>query len=69
MENELVLKMKDLHHSLSDIDMFLDAVVGELKKANVREQVFYDWYDTLCEDDFQNDLLRISDDWDFYFPD
>jgi hypothetical protein len=67
MRSDLIKNMHELHNSISDIDAFLYAVVDLLRKSDISKEKFCKWYDNLPQDDFSTDLLRIADDWDFYF--
>ena len=67
MDNLIDKKMHELHQVTPDIDDFLDEVVNILRESSITYEVFCEWYEYNPDDSFSNDLVRIYDDWDFYF--
>tara|TARA_B110001450_G_scaffold204050_1_gene193666 strand:+ start:2193 stop:2399 length:207 start_codon:yes stop_codon:yes gene_type:complete len=67
MDNLIDKKMHELHQVTPDIDDFLDEAVNILRESSITYEVFCEWYESIPDDSFSNDLVRIYDDWDFYF--
>ena len=67
MDNLIDEKMRKLHQVTPDIDDFLDEAVNLLRESNITDAIFCEWYESIPDDSFSNDLARIYDDWGFYF--
>ena len=71
-----ILAMENLHKTHSDIDDFLDGIVSYIKENDISNDDFFAWWDELDLSNepsaengssFLNDMVRIANDWDFYF--